>query len=317
MNRIVLHAAIAVLGLASSAAAQQPTLTATVTEDLEVTAQGYSNFVFDWSFVPAGPLPAGGVSLSASAQSSSVQMGAAELTGLAAGVTGFRWWSTGQSSSAFEGAYADAYGAIELQLALPAPGPVLVVAEGSASTSGGSLFGSPQTSTAVDIDGDQVDDWTFTGGSATTEFGLSAGLAGVPIAFSHFLTAADGSASSDVRLTFYPGHSPIASYGPGCIPLTWTRGPTGAATLSCPAPSGSTVLFLRGRTEQQVPLSFAPGCFLLTNVLGVKAVQPSGGFATLLLPDVSLAPGGELRMQAIVFHRGTVRTTNGLVMTGS
>lgn len=317
MNRNVLRSAIAVLTLASSAAAQQPTLTAKITENLEVVAQGYSDFVFDWGFVPAGPLPADGVSMSVSAQSSSAQMGAAELTGLAAGVTGFRWWSTGQSSSAFEGAYSDVYGAIELQLGLPAPGSVLVVAEGNASTSGGSAFGTPRTSTAVDVDGDQVDDWTLSGGSATTEFGLRAGPAGVPIALSHFLTAADGSASSDVQLTFYPGNSPIASYGPGCVPLTWTRGPTGAATLSCPAANGSTVLFLRGRSELQVPLPFAPGCFLLTNVLGVKAVQASVGFATLALPDLALAPGGEVRMQAIVVHRGTVRTTNGLVMTGS
>ena len=52
-------------------------------------------------------------------------------------------------------------------------------------------------------------------------------------------------------------------------------------------------------------------------MLGVKAVQPSGGFATLALPDIALKAGEELRMQAVVFDRGTVRTTNGLVMTGS
>jgi hypothetical protein len=318
MNRNVLHAALAVLGLSSSALAQQPTLSATVTEDLEVVAQGTCTFCIDWSFLPVGPLPAGGVTLSASTLfGSSAQMGAAELTGLATGVTGFRWTTSGQSSGSFEGAYAGAYGAIELQLALPAPESVLVVVEGSASTSGGSLFGTPSASTAVDIDGDQVNDWTLTGGSATTEFGLRAGPAGVPIALSHGIYAADGSASNDVQLTFYPGHSPIASYGPGCTPLTWSRGPTGAATLSCPAANGSVVLFVHGTSELQVPLSFAPGCFLLTNVRGTRAVQASGGSATLALPDIALPTGRELRMQAIVFDRGTVRTTNGLVMTGS
>lgn len=313
MSTSVLRAAFTVLGLASGAAAQQPTLSATVTEDLNVVAQGTCLFCFDWSFQPVGPLPPGGVTLSASTLfGSSAQMGATEITGLATGVTGFRWWATGQSSGSFEGAYEDAYGAIELQLALPVPQSVLVVVEGSASSSGGGF-----NSTAVDVDGDQVNDWTLTSGSSTSELGLRAGPAGVPIALSLYSGAVDGSASSDLELTFYPGHSPIASYGPGCVPLTWTRGPTGAATLSCPAPNGSTVLFLRGRTEIQRPLPFAPGCFLLTNVLGAQAVQPSGGVATLALPDLALAPGGQLRMQAIVFQRGTVRTTNGLVMTGS
>lgn len=312
MNTNTLLPVLTLLGLASGAAAQQPTLTATVTEDLNVEAQGYCLFCGDWAFLPAGPLPVGGVTLSASTLGSSGQMGAAELTGLPTGVTGFRWWATGQSSGGFEGAYQDTYGAIELQLSLPAPSSVLVVAQGSASASAGGY-----TSTAVDVDGDQVFDWALTAGSTRTELGLRAGPAGAPITLSHGSGAVDGSASSDLRLTFYPGHSPIASYGPGCVPLTWTRGPTGAATLSCPAANGSTVLFLRGRSELQVPLPFAPGCFLLTNVLGVKAVQPSGGVATLALPDLALAPGGELRMQAMVFHRGTVRMSNGLVMTGS
>jgi len=312
MNRNVLRATFAVLGLASSAAAQQPTLSATVTEDLNVEAQGYCIFCSDWAYVPVGRLPAGGVILSASTYGASGQMSAAELTGLPTGVTGFRWSASGESWAGFEGAYEDVYGAIELQLLLPAPRSVLVVVQGSASSSGGG-----STTTAVDIDGDQVLDWTLTDGSAHTELGLSAGPAGAPIALSHYSGAVDGSATSDLRLIFYPGNSPIASYGPGCVPLTWSRGPTGAATLSCPAADGTTVLFLYGRSELQMPLPFAPGCFLLTNVLGMKAAQSSGGFATLALPDIALAPGGELRMQAVVIDRGTIRTTNGLVMTGS
>lgn len=311
MNRIVLHAALSMIGLAASAAAQQPRLSAAVTEELNVVAWGYYLFDFEWVVFPVGPLPPGGVTLSASASGSTAQTSAAELTGLATGVTGFRWTASSQSSGGWEGAYADVYGALELQLALPAPGAVLVVVEGSASSSGGGA-----STMAVDIDGDQAFDWTLTGGSATAEFGLRAGPAGVPIALLHGNGAEDGSASSELELTFYPGNSPIASYGPGCLPLTWSRGPTGAATLSCPAADGSVVLFLYGRTEIQMPLPFAPGCFLLTNVLGVRSVQPSGGVATLPLPDIALAPGGELRMQAMVFHRGTVQTSNGLVMTG-
>jgi hypothetical protein len=317
MNWNVLHTALAVLTLASSALAQQPTLSATVTEDLEVDAGGYCLFCFDWDWFPAGPLPAGGVNLSASTPGATGQMVAAERTGLPAGVTGFRWWSNSQSSGGFEGAYQDNYGTIELQLSLPAPQPVLVVVEGSASSSGGSAYGQPYAYSAVDVDGDHVNDWTLTNGSATTEFGLPAGLAGVPLRLEHYSGSVDGSASNVLDLTFYPGHSPIASYGPGCTPLTWSRGPTGAATLSCPAANGSVVLFVHGTSELQVPLSFAPGCFLLTNVRGTRAVQASGGSATLALPDIALPTGRELRMQAIVFDRGTVRTTNGLVMTGS
>ena len=85
MNKIVLQAALSMIGLTASAAAQQPTLSATVTEDLSVLAEDWCLWCFDYSSLPVGPLPAGGVNLSASTSGSTAQMGAAELTGLRVG----------------------------------------------------------------------------------------------------------------------------------------------------------------------------------------------------------------------------------------
>ena len=61
MNTNVLRAAFTALFLSTGAAAQQPTLSAKVTEDLNVVAQGTCLFCVDWAFQPVGPLPAGGV----------------------------------------------------------------------------------------------------------------------------------------------------------------------------------------------------------------------------------------------------------------
>lgn len=310
-----------VLLLAVTAGTQTPTVTGNVTQALTVVAFGLPG---SQQSVPVGPLPAAGASLSAVSQTSSASMLAAPTAGHPPGVAGFRFQNSGIGTLNFfaPGGYSTD-GELVLDIAMPAPTPVLIVVSGTAQSLGAS------SSVRIDIDDDQTVEATLAvstlspSAAIDAEFGFVVGPGGRPIRILH---AASGSAlftivsaNSDLTLTFYAGASPIGAYGPACIDLTWSRSANAGVTYACPAGSGSLAFFAFGLNAMQTALPFPPGCFQLTDVLVSIASVPSGGQATFAQPPLALPPGFSFNVQAAVFEAalGTVRTTNGLVMTGS
>jgi hypothetical protein len=308
--------------LAATTGAQAPTVTASVTRALTVLAAGNPN---SQQSTPVGPLPAGGVQLSASTISSSASLRCGPTSGHASGVAGFELRASGSAFPNFSSPAAyNIDGEVVLQLGMPSPTPVLVIVRGSASRMGTGGSGS----TLVDLRNDLTIDFTVaTPASGTVdtsaEFGLLVGPGGIAIRISHQSSGAwNGiglapSTGCDVDLTFYPGASPITAYGAGCMPLTFTRDPTGAPTLRCPSTAPDPVFFLFGLNAMAVLLPFPPGCLQLTDILTFLPVVPAGGAATLSLPNVPLPPGLEILAQAVLFQPSSiVLTSNGLSMLG-
>lgn len=316
-RRTALHSRLvaSAICLASHAIAQTPTVQARVVQELRVEALG--NIFPTGSTQPLGTLPPGSTTLTDASLTSFVSMTVGSVPGLPAGVTGFRWSSSGQASGGyFEPSGFFASGAIALQLSMPTPTPFLVVVQGQANSQYAS------TSTRVDIGDDSVVDLELTGGSAYAEFGLLVGPTGASVRLAHGSVGTGinpSSAHSSLTLTFYPRNAPLARYGTSCETLTWTRGPDGAARLACPASSGSLAVFAWGTQalQLQLPPPFASGCLLLTDVDGLWFAIPHGGSANLQLPNFAPPHGVSIHLQAATIDASLVlRTTNGLVMTG-
>ena len=301
--------------------AQTPTVTGTITQALTVSATGSPT---QQQTVPIGLLPTGGANLSASALPlSTASMQWAPTGGHPAGVAGFRVQSQGSGYLNFSlgaGSFTTS-GEVVLQLTMPTPTPVLVVVSGTAQAFGGS------TLTQVDLDNDGSVDVslassTFSPNSQVeAEFGLLVGPAGrtIRIQQSNSGSAMFSSAlaSSDLEIKVHAGAYPISAYGPGCLSQTYSRSPTGAPTLHCPAGNGSLAFFVVGLNAMQVPLALAPGCYQLTDVVFAVLALPTNGQASyaLLLPTVP--PGFEVRTQvAVINSLGTIQTSNGLLVVG-
>ena len=301
--------------------AQAPTVSANVTSPLTVNASG--TFL---QSTPIGPLPPAGVTLSAATMGGTANLLCGPTGGHPANVAGFELRTSGQTfPNFFQAASFAIDGTLVLQLTTPTPTAVLIALRGASSGFGATLVGR----TDVDLDNDGSIDFSVvipTNGSSTmpaAEAGVLVDAAGRQIRIVHHSLGAwngFGTAPSmqcDLDLTFHAGVNPIVTYGPACIPLTWTRNPSGDAILQCPSPTGAPVFFLTGFNALQLPLPFPPGCNLLTDIVLFDVVAPSGGLATRTLPNYALPPGISIYVQAGVFEpTGNVRTSNGLRVTG-
>jgi hypothetical protein len=294
MNRNLVGALIGTMLLAAEVQAQWPAISAEVTQAVVVSAGAATNSV------PIGPLPANVLNVSSAVPSSS-----ASLQALPLGNNGYELHAVASAVVGMQGPLTiyDIAGEITLTLTLPVTTQVLVVLDGVASMTGTGLGA---TSTEVDIADDGSVDFTIspTSPAVGIEFGMLVGPSGSKIRLRHrtaqaisFLT---GAADHHVSITAFPVNAPLTRYGAGCMPLTWTRSSSGAATLSCPAATGTLALFAIGTNPILQPLPFSANCFLLTAIDIVVAGTPVGGSATLPLGNVTPPAGGIYTMQAVV-----------------
>ena len=313
------HLALAHLALALlpgiAILAQTPTLTADVTQTLTVTALAAQQTQ------PVGPLPATGVQLMASGGPINMaSMTCGPTTGHPPGALGFEL----RTLAIFSNSTFSMTGELVVHLTSPTPTSVLVTADGSAQ--GGYYAGPCRTELDIDNDGTVDHTWLVDGAGTMLdddgEFGLLVGPTTRHLRIRHSSNGIQfggppSQNSSNLQLRFFQSASPLESYGPGCIDLTWSRDPIGGAIYECPAAAGSLAFFVFGFDAVQLPLAIAPGCFQLTNPLFAIAALPSNGKATFAQPPLALPAGVEVRVQAaVVDSGGVVRTSNGLVMTG-
>jgi len=304
------------LVLAAAAPAQALTVSADVTQLLAVGAAGNPS---SQQSVPVGPLPPAGAAAHALTSTSSAYIEATPN-----GSSDFRLRTVSFANlNFFVPAGFNQSGEIVLTLTMPTPTPVVIALSGTSLSLGGG-----GCSTEVDIDNDGSIEATLSTSSIQPssavdgEFGLLVGPAGRAVRLRHFGTGTpvwnSVTASSDLLLSFYPAAAPVSAYGPGCINLSWTRGPSGDTTFRCPAAAGSLAFFAFGLNPMQLPVPIAPGCFQLTDVLFSIAGVPAGGEATFVQAPLALPPGFRVNVQAAVIDlaTGVVVTSNGLAMIG-
>lgn len=292
---------------------QAPTIQASMTQSLTASGGLTTNYL------PTGPVPAGGASVTAWDPGGQASVSARELTGLPANASGFEFNGSGYAAPQF---WAPASylisGVILLQLTLPTPTPVLISVQGTA-------IGSGAVTTTVDIGADSSIESVLdpTTGAVQDSFPVVVGPSGV---FVRLTMQGSGwwngfgpapNCQSNLSLEFAIGHATVANYGTGCFPLIGSLSPSDDLQLTCPAPAGSLVIVGFGTTAMSVPLPFAPGCFLLLDPLATVVVVPAGGQANLSLSNAAPPIGSQYRLQAArLSAAGLLDTSGGVVLTG-
>lgn len=262
------------------------------------------------------------------------QVGLSTQTGTVHSALAFDLGSNGQTCSAtliadaLHSRFGNATGSqgathLDALIVLRSPAPTTGTLSMSGVSVASSGVGLGQGLAWVDVGNDGVDEFTLhPTGSGTQELWrevpLTVDASGTVLRLRHYgnVSATPGTSndfSMELRVRFVPDASPASVYGPAqSMPILVDREANGAMRVTFPSSPLDQRFLLVGTQVLSVPLPFAPGDTLLTDVLGTIPMANQ----SVVLPSPHVPAGAALNLQGVALRQNGEVLLSGAVRIG-